>query len=260
MTTAGRMRSLKLPGAALALLIGVTCASAQSIAADAAAGAAAANKFTPDFSALNRDLVVTHNADGRLTMVMWMPEEFWRAAFRASNNLTDDAIDKYIAVIHPYVLIAVVDGQKGITTYNFTDGDALAAETTLEDSHGTTYKPLALDDAGEEIRNLIQLMRPLISNMMGTLGRHLEFLVFSNADKAGNPIADPKASGSLIVHVGNLPMQYRLPIGSVLPPVVDPKSGETFPGNYRFNPYTGNKLVPAAAPAKADVSPRAASH
>jgi hypothetical protein len=258
MTTAGRICSSRLPCAALALMIGVLCASGQSIAADAAAGTA--NKFTPDFSALNRDLMVTHNADGRLTMVMWMPEEFWRAAFSASNNLTGDAIDRYVAVIHPYVLVAVVDAQKGITAYNFTDGDALAAETTLEDSHGATYKPLALDDAGDEIRNLIQLMRPLISNMMGTLGRHFEFLVFSNADKAGNPIADPKASGSLIVHVGNLPMQYRLPIGSVLPPVVDPKSGETFPGNYRFNPYTGNKLVPAAAPAKADVSPRAASH
>jgi hypothetical protein len=79
--------------------------------------------------------------------------------------------------------------------------------------------------------------------MMGAMGQHLEILVFPSVDKAGHPIADPKSDGSLTVHLGNIALHYRLPLGSILPPSVDPKTGESFPGNYHFNPYTGDKLV-----------------
>ena len=41
-------------------------------------------------------------------------------------------------------------------------------------------------------------------------------------------------------------MRYRLPLGSLFPPAVDPKTGESFPGNYHFNPFTGDKLTPSA--------------
>jgi hypothetical protein len=36
--------------------------------------------------------------------------------------------------------------------------------------------------------------------------------------------------------------RWRTPLGSLLPVKVDAKTGEEFPGNYSFNPYTGEKL------------------
>jgi hypothetical protein len=119
----------------------------------------------------------------------------------------------------------------------------LANEVTIEDSHGAKYSPLPLDSVAEDIRNLIQVMRPLLSNMMGAMGQHMEFLVFASKDKAGNLIADPMRDGSLTVHLADVALRYRLPLGSVLPPSLDPKTAESFPGSYRFNPYTGDKLV-----------------
>lgn len=178
-----------------------------------------------------------------MTMAMWMPDEFWRAAIQNSGRLTDKGTADYIAVMHPYTLVAVMDGRTGITAFHFTDVDTLVNEVTIEDSHGATYSPLAPDAVAEDIRNMIQMMRPVLSNMMGAMGQHMEILVFPSVDKAEHRIADPKSDGSLTVHVGDITLRYRLPLGSILPPSLDLKTGESFPGGYHFNPYTGSKLV-----------------
>jgi hypothetical protein len=51
-------------------------------------------------------------------------------------------------------------------------------------------------------------------------------------------------------------MRYRLPIGSILPPALDPKTGESFPGSYHFNPYTGGKLVPRPTENHSEPAPK----
>jgi hypothetical protein len=210
-----------------------------------------------DYSALIRDLTLTRQADGRITMAFWMPDEFWRTALQSSRRLTDKGIADYIAVVHPYTLVAVLDGQMGITAYRYADTDTLVNEATIEDSHGATYGPLPPELVAEEVRNVIQTMRPLLSNMLGALGQHMEFLVFPSTDKAGHLIANPKNDGSLTVHLGDVALRYRLPLGSILPPSLDPKTGESFPGSYHFNPYTGGKLVQQpSAPTHAGSAPK----
>jgi hypothetical protein len=99
-------------------------------------------------------------------------------------------------------------------------------------------------------------MRPLLANMMGAMGQHMEFLVFPNTDKDGHLLADPRHDGSLTLHLGQVAMRYRLPIGSILPPALDPKTGESFPGSYHFNPYTGGALVQRPADNHAGSAPK----
>jgi hypothetical protein len=209
-----------------------------------------------DQGALIRDLTLTRSVDGRLTVAMWMPDEFWRITLKSSGRLTDKAIADYLATMHPYTLLAVVDAQRGIASFRYTDTEALIGEATVEDSHGNKYKPLAPDAIAEDVENVIQAMRPLLANMMGAMGQHMEFLVFPGIDKDGHPLADPRSDGSLTLHVGDVAMRYRLPIGSILPPALDPKTGESFPGSYHFNPYTGGALVQRPADNRAGSSPK----
>jgi hypothetical protein len=209
-----------------------------------------------DQGALIRDLTLTRSADGKLTVAMWMPDEFWRVALQSSGRMTDKGIADYIATMHPYSLFAVMDAQRGITNFRYTDKEDLVSEATIEDSHGNKYKPLAPDTIAEDVQNLIQAMRPLLANMMGAMGQHMEFLVFPSTDKDGHPLADPRSDGSLTLHLGDVAMRYRLPIGSLLPPALDPKTGESFPGSYRFNPYTGGALVQRPPDNHAGSSPK----
>jgi hypothetical protein len=229
--------------AALSLFVAIGVFPTLGSAADSAAPAAS---DAPDKGALVRELTLSRDAAGKLTVTMWLPDEFWRTSLQNSGSLTGAGIDKIIAIMHPYVLIGVLDAQKGITAFRYTDLDTLVGEITIEDSHGERYSPLAPEAVSEEVRNFIQAMRPLLANMMGAMGQHMEFLVFANADKAGHPIADPKVNGSLTVNLGDAAMRYRLPLASLLPPSLDPKTGDSFPGSYRFNPYTGDKLVQRA--------------
>jgi hypothetical protein len=235
----------------------ITALSAFPVLASAATDTAPAPGVdSVDRSALMRDLTLTRNADGKITMAMWMPDDFWRATLQNSGTLTDKGVAEYIAVVHPYTLVAVLNAQKGITAFHYADIDTLVNEVTIEDSYGTTYSALPPDSVSEEVRNLIQTMRPVMSNMLGAFGQHMEFLAFPSADKAGHSIADPKSDGSLTVHIGNVALRYRLPIGSMLPPSLDPKTGESFPGSHHFNTYTGSKLVQRLSDTHAGPTPK----
>lgn len=246
-------RRSKIRGVVLSCGAALSAVAALSSAATDAVPALGADV---DYGALNRDLTLTRSVDGRLTIVMWMPDEFWRASLQNSGRITEQGIAQYIAVIHPYMLVAVLDAQRGITAFRYTDMDTLVSEVTIEDAQGMKYSPLPPDSIAEDMKNLIQIFRPLLSNMMGAMGQHMEILVFASLDKAGHLIADPKKDGSLTVHLSDISMRYRLPLGGMLPPSLDAKTGESFPGSYHFNPYTGSKLVQKPSDTHAGSTPK----
>jgi hypothetical protein len=84
-------------------------------------------------------------------------------------------------------------------------------------------------------------MKPAMAANAGPLGQAMEFIVFP-AKADGKPLIDAAQAGTLQVTLYDQTYKWRLPLGSVLPARVDAKTGEEFPGNYQFNPYTGDKL------------------
>lgn len=187
-----------------------------------------------------------------MTLAIWMPEAFWKLALSANGRLTSKGISDTLDVIRPYILVAVLDAQStGLGGYSYTDDKTLTTSVRLEDSRGTLYQPLDPGVISGGMRNLLGAMRPIMANMMGAMGQHMVFLAFPSTDKAGQRIADETGNGSLTVHIGDADLRYQLPLESLLPPSLDPKTGESFPGTYHFNPYTGNKLTEGHWSAKA---------
>ena len=93
----------------------------------------------------------------------------------------------------------------------------------------------------QEIKNLLSVLKPLMAGMLGQMGQGLEFIIYPNT-KAGKKIIDPRAAGTLEAKFFDATFRWRLPLGALMPPKVDPQTGEEFPGNYGFNPFTGEKL------------------
>ena len=211
----------------------------------APAGAAA----TPDYGAMVKDLEILDKSADRLTLVFWMPAEFWRVALEASGKVSEKGPREFISAIEPYTVIAVVDGELGFAgAIDYPTSDAVRASVTLQDTDKNVYRPLALDDVAGGMKNLIQVMRPILTNSMGAMGAHMEFLVFPGKSTDGRHLADVYQDGVLDVHVGAKNFHYRLPLGSFLPPALDEKTGESFPGSYHFNPFTGNRLSNSGMP------------
>jgi hypothetical protein len=201
-----------------------------------------------DMSAVTKDVQQVRTGDHRITIVMWLPEQFWRAAITNSGKITDDQAEQFLKTVRPYTLVAVVDAKVGtFAGLTFADRSTLAAGVTIEDANHNTYNPLGDDDVSPDLSNLLHMMAPVLTNMMGATGAHFEFFVFPADAKGGGRVVDAEHDGSFAVHVLDLTFKYRLPLGSLLAPQIDPKTGESFPGNFHFNPFTGDKLAPQPA-------------
>jgi len=141
-------------------------------------------------------------------------------------------------------MLAVVDGQMGpFGGVNYKSEPDIRRSIKITDAQGNTYLPLADSEINADTINLIQGMKPVIVNMLGPLGQNMHFYLFPSKNKDGQSIADPTKEGMLKVTLADNEFVYRLPLGCVLPPKYDPKTGEKFPGNYNYNPFTGTELT-----------------
>ena len=202
-----------------------------------------------DYMALVKDIQMMSKVGERLTIVMWMPEQYWEASLGSNPRLTQVGKEEFLDAVRPYTIVAVVDAKVGITgALSFSE--TLAADVKLEDDAGNVYEPIDPQAQSGDIKNMLQTLKPVFANAMGPFGAHLEVLVFPANRKDGKRIADPIKDGFLVVRVADQRFRYRLPLGSLLPAMIDKRTGETFPGNYHFNPYTGDKLGLAPAAAK----------
>ncbi len=90
-------------------------------------------------------------------------------------------------------------------------------------------------------QTVLATLKPLIAGMLGQFGKGIQFVVYPSK-QGGQRLIDPKKPGSFDYTLFDQTYHWRLPLASLLPPKIDPKTKEEFPGNYDFNPYTGAKL------------------
>jgi hypothetical protein len=194
-----------------------------------------------DQRALVRDTQITSENPNELTMVWWLPEQFWQATLR--DRLPANHVEEVLKVVRRYTMIAVVDGRIGpLGGMSFIPEEAVRTNVTLKDAAGVNYAPLGESSIDPDMKNLVQAMKPVVANMLGPIGQNTHFVLFPSKSADGRLVADPTSKGTLWVIVGGKEFRYRLPLGSLLSPKYDPGTGETFPGNYNFNPFTGTKL------------------
>lgn len=200
---------------------------------------------------LLKDTQISGGADDDVDIVWWIPEEFWVASFQADQSMTEKQKREFVALLEPYTLIAVVHGKFSVVgSIAYRDEAEVRSSISLTGTDGVRYLPLAPEKTSDEAQMLLQIMRPMLSNAMGKLGENMHFFLFPSKSAQGKRIADASQTGVLTVNSGTTTAKYRLPLGSVMPPRFDVTTGEKFPGNYLFNPYTGAKLetLSTAAP------------
>ena len=207
------------------------------------AGMADLHAQTPvDLEALIQETQRMSQSPDELTLVWWLPEEFWAASLAQDPSLDKDETEVFLSALRPYTLIVVVDGRVGnFGSVTYHTEATVRSNLVLKDDQGVTYSPLSNDAVDAETKSLLQIMKPLIGNTLGPLGQNMHFVLFqSNQRKA---IVDARKTGALRVFFREKEFKFRLPLGSVLPPKYDAQTRERFPGNYSFNPFTGKPLV-----------------
>jgi hypothetical protein len=160
-----------------------------------------------DIDALTKETMKNSQEADEITLVWWIPEEYWGAIFAQD--------EEFMKVLRPYTIIVVANGKMDVF-----GGIAYESEATIQ--------------AG--------IKEPTFVNMLGPTGQNMHFFLFPAKNEKGQKIAEAKKKGSFSVELGEREFIWRLPLGSLLPPKICPTCEEKLSGAYKFCPWDGTKL------------------
>lgn len=195
-----------------------------------------------DIQELVRETQRNTSTDGHITVVWWMPIQFWEESLKNNAAIPAAARDQVIAALADYHVIAMLRADAGIAGLTGVQPKAELLKNARVTFDGKPIEPLAPEQVSPAAQLLLSQLKPGLASMMGQVGQSMEFVVYP-AKADGRPVMDALQPGTLQVKLYEQTFSWRLPLGSLLPPRRDPKSGEQFPGNYQFNPFTGEKLA-----------------
>lgn len=195
-------------------------------------------------NALLSDTQRTSDDPTRIGLVWWLPVELWEISMSSDPvPSTPEQIAALTSILRSYTLFAVADGIVGqFGGVTWISKEDLRSAVILQDSSGTRYAPLKEEQISPDARNLAALMKPMLANMLGPMGEHIEFFFFPGTSESGKPIADAKAEGSFRFQLGPEAHDWRLPLGSLTPKKVCPVDGEELNGSWKYCPWHGKKL------------------
>lgn len=195
-----------------------------------------------DFTALIQETQKISQRPQEMSFVWWMPQVFWEGNFEQNPGMTEGQKAEILKRLKKYTIFAVVQSDIGtFGSFTHKDKKEIGENITLF-VNGGEVEQLPYIVVDQEVSNLLISMKPIMAQMMGEIGKGMEFIVYPN-EIAGQTLLDPKNEGSFTLTSFGSEFRWRLPLGSILPPMIDEETSEEFPGNYIFNPYNGNKLA-----------------
>lgn len=178
-----------------------------------------------------------------MTLIWWIPEDFWRINFEQNPNVTEAQTEEFLKVVRAYVVVAVINGDVGsIGGVTYKPESTIRNTIKLIDGQKNSYRPLSTEAVDADMQNFLLMMKPLIGNMLGPMGQNMHFFLFPPRNKEGQHIADPRKEGVFSVRLDKKEFRWRLPLGSLMEPKICPVDGEKLSGAWKFCPWHGVEL------------------
>ena len=198
-----------------------------------------------DLMALTQETQRMSQKPDEMAMVWWIPEEFWKASLAQTPRITPTQIEEFLKVVRPYTMVAVVDGNMGaFGGITYKSEDWIRANTRLLDPQGASYAPKTEDEVDADTKNMLLMIKPVIVNMLGSMGQNMHFLLFPAKTDAGARIAPATAKGEFKVKLGSKEFKWRLPLDALLPVKICAGCKQECKGSWSFCPWCGKSLAP----------------
>ncbi len=196
-----------------------------------------------DLEALTNETQKMASDPDKMTLIWWIPEEYWLASFSQDPSISDAQAEELVSVLRPYTLILAVDGNIGtMGGVTYKSEEVMRAEILLKDVKGNAYRPYGEDKITPDAKNFMAIMKPIFANILGPFGENMHFFLFPAKNGGVEYIAQAKMEGGFTVKMGEREFKWRLPLGSVLPPKICPIDGEKLNGAWKYCPWHGVKL------------------
>ncbi len=193
-----------------------------------------------DMQQLVQELQRTSSADGQIQMVWWMAQQFWEESVKENPSITDDVRRQLLEPLSGYTIIAVMRARIGGTGLTDAASKAELQQNLHLQFEGKELKALPPEEISPAAQMLLAQTKPALAATAGPVGENIEFIVFPRT--VDGKTLDASKPGTLTASLYGNTQEWHLPLASLQAPKVDKKTGEQFPGNYEYNPYTGKKL------------------
>jgi hypothetical protein len=193
-----------------------------------------------DLQQLTRETQRMSQASQQLTLVWWMPQVWWEASLSNNVTLSPEGRAQMLAVLDDYMIFAIARAKLTMATLDARSKSEMLSNARLEIGD-KTIDPIAPENLTPGAQAILVSVKPVLAGMMGKVGQSVEMVIYPSK-QGDQKLIDPLKPGSFKYTLYEQTFTWRLPLVSLLPPKVDPKTSEEFPGNYEFNPYTGEPL------------------
>jgi hypothetical protein len=194
-----------------------------------------------DMQELVKETQQLRDVDQKMELVWWIPQEFWEASLAGNPNVSAESRAQFLSVLQDYQIIAVVYVKTGLEGFTELATEADILGNIRFESGGRQFAPVLSAGISPGAQAILAAIKPLVTGMLGQLGQSMHFVVYPSRD-GSTRLVDPLRAGAFEVSLFEQVFHWRLPLASLLPKKIDPKTHEEFPGNFDFNPYTGGKL------------------
>ena len=102
-----------------------------------------AQQHTVDLQTLIRETQQMSQAVDKMTLVWWIPIDYWQAYADQDPSITPDQTEELLQILQPYFLVVVVDGKAGsFGGMTYTSESDIRTSLQLLDSQGVSYQSL----------------------------------------------------------------------------------------------------------------------
>ncbi len=186
-----------------------------------------------------KELQITKKEGNNMKIAIWLPIEYWAISLQDSPDVTPEVLAKIESIFENFILVMAVDININGTSFQPTG----KLDAAITDSLGKKHLMLKKKDIPKETNDMLNVLKPVLANMLGSLGENMHLLLFDATDANGDLIADSSKEGKLNLLFNGERFNWDLPLSFLMTPKQCPIDGASMNGKWKYCPYHGNELV-----------------
>ena len=201
-----------------------------------------------DLNALTVEGQVMTGGASEIALVWWIPSEFWEVSMRQESVVPEEQVNQVMGVLKNHSVLAVVQANVSpVGSFQFLEKDQIMEGLKVEivRSNGDVETISHTDPSDPDLRIMLDQMRPILAQAMGSLGQNFYFFPLPDLDEKGNRLMSPYEKATLRVGLVNnaapSTVELELPLDSLFVPRLCP-NGKPAHVSWTFCPWSGKKL------------------
>jgi hypothetical protein len=183
-----------------------------------------------------------------LALVWWIPAEFWEVSMRQESMVPDEQVNQVMGVLKNYSVLAVVQANVSpFGSFQFFEKEQIMKGMNVECGRpdGSVEAISHTEPSDPDLRIMLDQMRPILAQAMGSLGQNFYFFPLPDVDDDGERLLSPYDKGMIRVKLLNADAvhtaELELPLDSLFVPRLCP-NGKPAHVSWNYCPWSGKKL------------------